>query len=643
MLQVSPSSCRDDWSLCDPVKSWCYPSHSRCHYVTYKGIPLYCPELEHLYHCDDYQCPHMYKCKGTYCIPTRMVCDGIMDCPDGQEEELCSNAVCPGLLRCRHDDICVHPTDICDGVIHCLASADDEKLCDMVQCPDGCICHGSAVKCTDVLPDFTKSLKYLKAIILEKLYIPNGYTLRQPANLFYLNINECVFYYGMIDTALFRNHNNIQTLLLRSNNIQAIKQNTFVNMANVLIIDIRENQINVLQSFAFNGMRSFHSLDLSRMYITTIIPTTFTGLAELNNLNLSANLLTAIMKNTFIGLTDVQMIDLRYNPIVFIDTHAFYLIDDAIRVYFSRPVYCCYISGNQHCYVNETENRKHVMCTNIIGDTNMKTINIILSLIAIIIHLLNFVLLRNFVENYQSQLLLQHLSIVDSFPAFYMLLLCAMSLIYENNFIYLTTQWLTSYTCRCLNTIVMAGFFLSRFTILVIVINHLLVTKFIFKKRPLSTKQILGYLSLAWAIVIMMSIVETMYNRISHITCFPFFSSRNDTYLHWMDIYILLFVTLCMILSVKYMYWNIFHYVQQSSKSLEKTNMKFRKSLVCNIILVVVMESLSWTAMATNLICQYIMSSSPHLLIMMSIAIHVQSLLHPLYYIKIYYNKAKRR
>ena len=69
-----------------------------------------------------------------------MLCDGNPDCPDEEDEQACEDFQCVGLLRCRGDGICVHPTDICDGIVHCLMSGDDEKLCHMLPCPETCIC-----------------------------------------------------------------------------------------------------------------------------------------------------------------------------------------------------------------------------------------------------------------------------------------------------------------------------------------------------------------------------------------------------------------------------------------------------------------------------------------------------------------------
>ena len=36
---------------------------------------------------------------------------------------------CPGFLYCKQDNICGHHDDICDGIIHCGLSLDDEYDC----------------------------------------------------------------------------------------------------------------------------------------------------------------------------------------------------------------------------------------------------------------------------------------------------------------------------------------------------------------------------------------------------------------------------------------------------------------------------------------------------------------------------------
>ena len=76
-----------------------------------------------------------------------MLCDGVMDCPDSEDELTCHGWInTRGYLSCKDDSIVVHPHYICDGVVHCLLHADDEHLCNFT-CPRLCQCKGHTVLC----------------------------------------------------------------------------------------------------------------------------------------------------------------------------------------------------------------------------------------------------------------------------------------------------------------------------------------------------------------------------------------------------------------------------------------------------------------------------------------------------------------
>ena len=70
-----------------------------------------------------------------------MVCDGTSDCPDGDDELDCDYFAPKGLLKCKHDNVYVHPREICDGIVNCLMYHDDELICESYVCPINCIMH----------------------------------------------------------------------------------------------------------------------------------------------------------------------------------------------------------------------------------------------------------------------------------------------------------------------------------------------------------------------------------------------------------------------------------------------------------------------------------------------------------------------
>ena len=69
-----------------------FPFHVICHYDLNKhGRLRYCGNGAHLSGCVDHGCSNMFKCPGSYCLAVIRVCDGVADCPDGEDERDCSS------------------------------------------------------------------------------------------------------------------------------------------------------------------------------------------------------------------------------------------------------------------------------------------------------------------------------------------------------------------------------------------------------------------------------------------------------------------------------------------------------------------------------------------------------------------------
>ncbi len=115
-----------DTSLCKEadattcVKNYrgvCYPRHLHCIYeaeyaarsttLTVKSIKT-CRNKAHLNTCVRHTCPSFFKCPIAYCIPVYAVCNGRIDCPNGEDENVCEKMSCPGFLLCRGDKLCIH-------------------------------------------------------------------------------------------------------------------------------------------------------------------------------------------------------------------------------------------------------------------------------------------------------------------------------------------------------------------------------------------------------------------------------------------------------------------------------------------------------------------------------------------------------
>ena len=95
------------------------------------------------------------------------MCDGYVDCPSGEDEYNCVNISCPGLMKCRNENRCIGPEQMCDGNNDCIYSNDDEMMCN--KCPVGCRCEEYTIQCDYINVNMYRQLRanHAKSLILK--------------------------------------------------------------------------------------------------------------------------------------------------------------------------------------------------------------------------------------------------------------------------------------------------------------------------------------------------------------------------------------------------------------------------------------------------------------------------------------------
>ena len=107
--------CKENEYFCPSVNA-CF---SKC------NTALICPDVPKEVHCPD--CPE-FKCQYSgLCISNASVCNGVMDCPQNEDEENCCR---PGQFQCGNG-LCVNKEAICDGKYDCIDAA-DERDCSKI-------------------------------------------------------------------------------------------------------------------------------------------------------------------------------------------------------------------------------------------------------------------------------------------------------------------------------------------------------------------------------------------------------------------------------------------------------------------------------------------------------------------------------
>ncbi len=153
--EFSGQRCVEHGMLACMHRKVCYPLSRVCVYELNKnGILFPCHHGEHLQLCKKFESNMMFKCPGYYCIFWGYTCNGRWDCPFGSDEtnSLCDeNKRCANMFKCKTTEVCIHLGDLCDGTVNC-PQEDDEQLCTLNQhfCPPVCICLALAMQCVDI-------------------------------------------------------------------------------------------------------------------------------------------------------------------------------------------------------------------------------------------------------------------------------------------------------------------------------------------------------------------------------------------------------------------------------------------------------------------------------------------------------------
>ena len=310
---------------CHPGLSKCYSEKERCIYNLTKDrqILMYCRNGKHLQDCEIMKCQHMYKCKRSYCIPYRFVCDGKWDCWNGEDESVCTKNRCQNMFGCKSSSVCVHIKNICDSISDCPLG-DDETLCDVQNCLPQCTCLNYGIHCYNAHQ------------------LDNGYITDVFNGFVYINISHSRFYF---DTINYLEHTLI--LIYKNNNISKI---SFCSSSkpplNLKYMDLSYNLLTQVVSDKIFCLTHLYQLSLVSNQISTIKTLVFRTLLSLIMLDLSHNQIRQLHTCAFCGLDNLVFLDLSGNNILQVDRHILNNLDVSLILTTAFHI-CC---GDQSLY-----------------------------------------------------------------------------------------------------------------------------------------------------------------------------------------------------------------------------------------------------------------------------------------------------
>ena len=304
MMGFEQYSCTDQTHLpCSEGHSKCFPLFEVCIYnFDALGHLKPCRNGEHLYECSGFHCNAMFKCPGFYCIPWYLVCNGKWDCPSGHDELTAENCVknthCRNLFKCKGSVTCIHPNNVCDSHYDC-PDKDDEQLCSLKHtvCLSKCTCLTFAIYCQKrTIDSAEKYFSVFKVLYIIRCQLTTHFDLH---NVLYFVVTKSNF--EDICSQFMKTYS-IEHIYVGENQIRGLTRRCFLNATLLKVLDIRLNYLSSLQKGIFKTNALLKSLNLSGNPITELIPGTFTPLIKLKKLSLLNVTIKITDQNLLAGL-----------------------------------------------------------------------------------------------------------------------------------------------------------------------------------------------------------------------------------------------------------------------------------------------------------------------------------------------------
>ena len=443
--------------LCDPpsgdmlmcrTKLQCYNSSAICHYDHSGGVMVHCEDGSHINRgskCHFIECRQHFKCMMSYCIPTRKVCDGIIDCPVGEDEASCEGYICPGHMRCSDVTYCVPPHEICDGISHC-PQQDDEKYCQI--CPHGCQCKGTGIYCYNVTAYSHSNYQ---------LYSPSVLVLHSSYSIFVELYKHFLAHMKYVWLISLRNGSFASILGNRVNTTQYFQS--------VKFLYLNHQGLHILSPYFIHGPNMIF-MNLSDNIIQSVQIKAFWYVKNVKTLSLAFNKLKSLEAHIFHDLTKLSHLYLNDNPLINIDSKSFMGNPALVMIRSDLYLVCCVATSTKDC---QPLNQFVSSCSDLISSVPQRVAIMTQGLIVVVCNI--GVLVTQFTPMRASsgeRHLITSLCFADFLMGVYLLVISSIDLIYNGVFHTIVSEWTRSITCIILGLISFVSSEVSLFTLCIL-------------------------------------------------------------------------------------------------------------------------------------------------------------------------------
>ena len=555
----------------------CYTKDERCIYNLTQGLQvlMYCRNGKHLQDCENMECQKMYKCRNSYCIPYRYVCDGKWDCWNGEDESICTKDRCQNMFRCRYSSVCIHPKNICDSISDCPLG-EDEMLCDVQNCLPQCLNYG--IHC------------YHAQLHNEKMSVAlNGFV--------YINISHSGISLEKIN---YLEH----TLILTCNNnkISIISFCSFSKPPLKLrYMSLRSNLITRIAFVKIFCLKSLNQLSLKGNQITTVKCLAFRTLLSLIMLNLSHNHIRMLYTCAFCGLDNLTFLDLTGNMILQVDKNILNNLD--VSLILTTAFHICCVAESLHtvCTAKPTWPSS---CKTLLSSWGLKQIgwfvciSIIVFNIASIFKLILSQEKSNKISEYK--LFVALINLCDFLTGFYLISIMIKDTISGNNYTETDLLWRSSILCHGIGVVFLLSVILSAFYLLSISISRYKAVKNPFKKSFSKFDIILFSIYIPLIFIVLISIITYVRHQIEELKYLSsplctILGNTNDSIVQKIFTAITSTYLLIVFIVIVFIYSKLLFILQQTEMFLKDSKQRQSQSQFTNyIILVGATNALCW-------------------------------------------------
>ncbi len=489
----------------------CYPRNKICVYEIDSETSQirYCRNGAHLSNCSNHECPGMFKCPLSYCVPYHYLCDGSLDCPHGEDENNCWPLDCLGLLRCRHDNVCVHPNNVGDKETDCSLSNDDEALLEVRPCPASCQCLGDSVSCSVV-----------NCSVINELWV---------------SIRKLHFQSSLIDIKCSFCLQELVSLDLSNNAIRSLSFPRFCPLPQIRFLKLQSNSIQVVRRSMLRGLGRVRYFELHRNPIQTVDPFSFYDLRDLLLLNLSHLHLTQIRVNTFSGLLNLVTLDLSYNPLVRLGAGSFNPLKERLvnlllitnstpsdllsvvpslsvgaNIHVYSATVCPYIEGKARCHFVENYDGR---CCALIDNTIVESILWIYGSALQITNLASAMFWTFCDANKISKIFMIIINACGVGVSAYPLYLVAVHNYYKSYFLFYRESFLDTFHCRAVGVIYVWCHYTCLFVVLLTTCDQCVLVVSPLKDHRVTEKLLLYALGILVTALIVFTVLPLVLHR----------------------------------------------------------------------------------------------------------------------------------